>query len=61
MTAGSSPRTLSVSDGRSGGTTVVLEKGSIIGDVTMDGEKVGTIVAPTVDIEIEKARRESER
>ena len=61
VTAGSSPRTLSVSDGRSGGTTVVLEKGSIIGDVTMDGEKVGTIVAPTVDIEIEKARRESER
>lgn len=40
---------------------VVLEKGSITGDVTMDGEKVGTLVAPTVDIEIEKARKESER
>ena len=40
---------------------VVLETGSITGGVTMDGEKVGTLVAPTVDIEIEKARKESER
>ena len=40
---------------------IVLEKGSITGDVTMDGEKVGTLVAPTVDVEIEKARKESER
>lgn len=47
--------------GNGGNTVVVLEKGSITGDVTMDGEKVGTIVAPTVDIEIEKARKESER
>lgn len=48
-------------DGGSGDTVVVLEKGSITGDVTMDGEKVGTLVAPTVDIAIEKARKESER
>lgn len=47
--------------GGQGNTVVVLEKGSITGEVTMDGEKVGTIVAPTVDIEIEKARKESER
>lgn len=47
--------------GWDGNPVVVLEKGSITGDVTMDGEKVGTIVAPTVDIEIEKARKESER
>lgn len=47
--------------GNGGNPVVVLEKGSITGDVTMDGEKVGTIVAPTVDIEIEKARKESER
>lgn len=47
--------------GGQGSTVVVLEKGSITGEVTMDGEKVGTIVAPTVDIEIEKARKESER
>lgn len=40
---------------------LVLEKGSITGEVTMDGEKVGTLVAPTVDVEIEKARKESER
>lgn len=47
--------------GGQGNTVVVLEKGSITGDVTMDGEKVGTLVAPTVDIEIERARKESER
>ena len=47
--------------GGQGNTVVVLEKGSITGEVTMDGKKVGTIVAPTVDIEIEKARKESER
>lgn len=47
--------------GNGGNPVVVMEKGSITGDVTMDGEKVGTIVAPTVDIEIEKARKESER
>lgn len=47
--------------GGQGGTVVVLEKGSITGDVTMDGEKVGTLVAPTVDTEIERARKESER
>lgn len=40
---------------------VVLEKGSITGEVSMDGVKVGELVAPTVDIEIEKARKESER
>ena len=44
-----------------GETKVVLEKGSITGDVSMDGVKVGELVAPTVDIEIEKARKESER
>lgn len=49
------------STGGQGGTVVVLEKGSITGDVTMDGEKVGTLVAPTVDTEIERARKESER
>lgn len=48
-------------DGGQGSSVIVLEKGSITGDVTMDGEKVGTLVAPTVDIEIEKARKESER
>ena len=48
-------------DGGQGSSVNVLEKGSITGDVTMDGEKVGTLVAPTVDIEIEKARKESER
>ncbi|MDE5909865.1 MAG: hypothetical protein K2H52_14140 [Lachnospiraceae bacterium] len=42
-------------------TKVILEKGSITGDVSMDGVKVGELVAPTVDIEIEKARKESER
>lgn len=47
--------------GGQGSTVVVLEKGSITGDVTMDGEKVGTLVAPTVDTEIERARKESER
>lgn len=47
--------------GGQGSTVVVLEKGSITGDVTMDGEKVGTLVAPTVDAEIERARKESER
>lgn len=47
--------------GGQGNTVVVLEKGSITGDVTMDGEKVGTLVAPTVDTEIERARKESER
>ncbi len=47
--------------GEQGSTVVVLEKGSITGDVTMDGEKVGTLVAPTVDIEIERARKESKR
>ena len=31
--------------GGQGSTVVVLEKGSITGDVTMDGEKVGTLVA----------------
>jgi phage-related protein len=45
----------------SGQGSTVLEKGSITGDVTMDGEKVGTLVAPTVDTEIERARKESER
>ena len=40
--------------GGQGNTVVVLEKGSITGDVTMDGEKVGTLVAPTVDIEPER-------
>ena len=49
------------SGGEQGSTVVVLEKGSITGDVTMDGEKVGTLVAPTVDTEIERARKESER
>lgn len=44
-----------------GETKVVLEKGSITGDVSMDGVKVGELVAPTVDIEIEKVRKESER
>ena len=48
-------------DGGQGSPVIVLEKGSITGDVTMDGEKVGTLVAPTVDVEIEKARKESER
>lgn len=48
-------------DGGHGSPVIVLEKGSITGDVTMDGEKVGTLVAPTVDVEIEKARKESER
>lgn len=48
-------------DGGQGSSVIVLEKGSITGDVTMDGEKVGTLVAPTVDIEIEKARKESKR
>lgn len=48
-------------DGGQGSSVIVLEKGSITGDVTMDGEKVGTLVAPTVDVEIEKARKESER
>lgn len=48
-------------DPNGGSTTVLLEKGSIKGEVVMDGEKVGTLVAPTVDVEIEKARRESER
>ena len=48
-------------DGGQGSLVIVLEKGSITGDVTMDGEKVGTLVAPTVDVEIEKARKESER
>lgn len=48
-------------DGGQGSSVIVLEKDSITGDVTMDGEKVGTLVAPTVDIEIEKARKESER
>ena len=47
--------------GGQGSTVVVLEKGSITGEVTMDGEKVGTLVAPTVDTEIERARKESER
>lgn len=47
--------------GGQGNTVVVLEKGSITGDVTMDGEKVGTLVAPTVDTEIERARKEGER
>lgn len=47
--------------GGQGSTVVVLEKGSITGDVTMDGEKVGILVAPTVDTEIERARKESER
>lgn len=44
-----------------GETKVILEKGSITGDVIMDGKTVGELVAPTVDVEIEKARRESER
>lgn len=48
-------------DGGQGSPVIVLEKGSITGDVTIDGEKVGTLVAPTVDVEIEKARKESER
>lgn len=48
-------------DGGQGSPVIVLEKGSITGDVIMDGEKVGTLVAPTVDVEIEKARKESER
>ena len=52
--------------GRGGNATestmkVILEKGSITGDVAMDGVKVGQLVAPTVDVEINQARRESER
>lgn len=43
------------------GQKLVLEKGSITGEVIMDGEKVGILVAPTVDMEIERSRRESER
>lgn len=48
-------------DPTGGSPVVVLEKGSIRGEVQMDGQAVGELVAPTVDIEIEKARKESER
>lgn len=61
VVAGNPAPTAPTKGGGQGGSVVVLEKGSITGEVTMDGEKVGTIVAPTVDIEIEKARKESER
>ena len=59
--AGISGSTVAASAAQNGLKVVVLEKGSITGDVTMDGEKVGTLVAPTVDTEIERARKESER
>ena len=45
----------------SAGQKLVLEKGSITGEVYMDGERVGVLVAPIVDVEIEKVRKESER
>ena len=41
--------------------SVVLQKGSITGTVTMDGTKVGELVAPIVDMEIEQSRKESAR
>lgn len=61
VVAGNPVPTTPTPNGGQGNPVVVLEKGSITGEVTMDGEKVGTLVAPTVDTEIERARKESER
>lgn len=47
--------------GQDGSMSVVLQKGSITGTVTMDGAKVGELVAPIVDMEIEQSRKESAR
>lgn len=41
--------------------SVMLQKGSITGTVIMDGTKVGELVAPIVDMEIEQSRKESTR
>lgn len=40
---------------------IVLEKGSITGNVVLDGEKVGEMVAPAVDMELGSAAGRKER
>ena len=53
---------VALSNGNGGlGEKLIIEKGSITGAVQMDGQTVGTLIAPIVDVEIENARRESER
>lgn len=51
-------------DPKTGGNApqkIILEKGTIEGEVVLDGEKVGTLVAPAVDTELGNAAELEER